>query len=73
MSKEIENRNEDIRELKIENNRNLKGINQLAKDIEEMEKEINERDDTIQDKENRQVRLMDSFVGNVSSVSILKN
>ena len=45
----------------------------MAKDIEEMEKEINERDDTIQDKENRQVRLMDSFVGNVSSVSILKN
>jgi len=53
VSKEIEDRNEDIRELKLENNRNLKGIKQLEKDIEEMEKEINERDDTIQDKENR--------------------
>ena len=53
VSKEIEDRNEDIRELKLENNRNLKGIKQLEKDIEEMEKEISERDDTIQDKENR--------------------
>jgi len=53
VSKEIEDRNEDIRELKLENNRNLKGIKQLEKDIEEMEKEISERDDTIQDKEHR--------------------